>query len=169
MDILKVKAVYKRLCDDDKHLEQLEILVGSDKERQLIQSLHRSNQRYRQELIAYIQKQFPEIPSDVVRWREEDFSAWFELLLEYPVFWLNKQESLIGFLWLLDSKGFLENSKYSKQIAQLCTHSNMVDYAADFRNEVVAKTLDALINKYATLSQAEQFQNRVDLKVNEIY
>ena len=104
MDILKIMTVYNRLCEDDKRLEQLEFLVGSDKERQLILLLHRSNQKHRQELISYVQKQFPEIPSDVARWTDADFSAWFELLLEYPVFWLNKQETLIGFLWLLDTK-----------------------------------------------------------------
>ena len=169
MDILKIRTVYNQLFEDNKHLEQLEILVGSDKERQFIQSLHRSNQKYRQELIFYVQKQFPEISSDVIRWTDDDFSAWFKLLLEYPVFWFNKQEALIGFLWLLDTKGFLKNSKYSKQVAQLCTHLNMVDYAADPRNEAVVHTLWALIEKYATFSQSEQFQNKVDLATNEIY
>jgi hypothetical protein len=168
MDILKIKTIYQRLCEDAKSLERLEILFDSDKEREIIRQLQRSNQNYRQELIASIQKQFPEMTTDVRCWTDEELSCWFNLLIEYPVFWLGKEGTLIAFLWLLDIKGSLQNLRYSEQIGLLCTHRNMVDYAADPCNEGVVRTLWVLIDKYASLVEAEQFQNRVNLRINEI-
>ncbi|MBR1605594.1 MAG: hypothetical protein IJ660_05765 [Alphaproteobacteria bacterium] len=129
-----------------------------------IEELINHNHFYREKLVARVQENFPETTGDVSDWSAEDFDSWFQLLVEYPFFWQGKQKALIGLLWSLDNAGKLQQKE---KVIQLCTHLNMVDFAADARNSSVVGALSALIGKYGTLSQAEQFQNRVDLAINE--
>lgn len=166
MKILKIYAAYKQFCADAESLERLKIWAKDNEECRLLQLLSKSNRGYRQDLVSLVQDNFPATATDVKSWSESEWECWLDLLLEHPVFWQGKQEMMIGLFWSLDNKGTLT---HTDKVALLCTHLEMVDYAADFRNKSVADTLNVLIEKYATLVQAEVFQGRVDLKVNDIY
>lgn len=146
-----LQAVYKKM---------LKCLVETSDIEDLIQHNH----EYRQRLVALVQDNFPVTANDIRKWSVEEFECWLKLLIECPVFWQGKEETLLGLLWTLDSKARI---KQEREVALLCTHQNMVDFAADARNKSVVQTLDFLINKYATLSQAEQFQNKVALLTSE--
>ena len=166
MSIKQILSAYRQLCEDDQNLSQLGIWAKTEKEKKLIRSLQSSNQNYRQELINLVWNNFPATANDVSAWTIEEHDCWFNLLLTYPIFWQGKQETLIGLLWSLDCKGKIQQQD---EVASLCTHSNMVDYAADPHNFSVVNVLHVLIDKYVTLMQAEIFQNKVDLAVNDIH
>ena len=165
--ILDLIKDYKLLQEDYDLLQSVyKKMVKSLLETSDIEDLIQHNQQYRDRLVSLVRNNFPATATDVADWSKKEWSNWLDLLREYPIFWQEKQENLIGLFWSLDSKGILT---YGNKVALLCTHKEMIDYAADPRHEAVVKTLWALIDKYATLSQAEDFQNRVDLKINEIY
>lgn len=159
---------YKALQEDYNLLQTVkkkmtkDLLATND-----VEDLISHNQIYRRHVEMWLTAHIPETVTDLQKWSEEDASAWLDFLVTSPILYHREQkEKIIGLFWLLDSQGKI---KHKDKVALICTHPSMVDYAADPRNETVVKTLWMLIDKYATLSQAEQFQNRVDLAKNEIY
>ena len=131
-----------------------------------VEDLMCHNQAYRRHIEMWLMAHIPETVTDLQKWSEEDVEAWLDFLVTCSVLYYDQKEKIIGLFWLLDSQGKIQ---HKEKVALICTHPSMVDYAADPRNKSVVKTLWLLIDKYATLSQAEQFQNRVDLAKNEIY
>ena len=165
-NIEKIAALYERLCADTKNFDQLQKCVKTESENKALQELKISHSDYMNALFAFMAENFPLTASDVSDWSEKNFEAWLEFLIKYPVFWQDKKKELIGFFWSMEVRGILRPKGL---VAQLCTHLEMVDFAVRFNNEPLVKCLWVLIDKCATLSQAEQFQNRVDLAMNEIY
>lgn len=131
-----------------------------------VEDLMSHNYNYRHQIETWLMSHMPETSVDLQKWTEEDVSSWLDFLIAYPVLYFGQEEKIIGLFWSLDSTGKL---LHGEKVAQICTHPNMVDYVADPRHESTAGILSSLIDKYATLSQAEHFQNRVDIAVNEIY
>ena len=130
-----------------------------------VEDLLSHNCNYRRHIENWLANHMPETSTDLQKWSEEDVDAWLDFLIAYPALYAGKEEKLIGLFWSLDS---VRKLPYKEKVAYICTHQNMVDFAADSRNEAVANTLWSLIGKYATLSQVECFQNKVDLKINDI-
>ena len=156
---------YKSLQEDYNLLQSVyKKMVKSLLETSDIEDLILHNRQYQDKLVSLVQNNFPATAADVADWSKKEWSDWLDLLREYPIFWLDKQENLIGLFWSLDGKGILA---YENKVVLLCTHLQMADYVADLHHEVAVKTLWALINKYASSSLAEQFQNRVDLAINQ--
>jgi len=165
-NVRKIAALYERLCADTKNFDRLQKCVKTESEAKVLRELEDSHRCYLEALFAFMEENFPLTASDVSDWSEKNFEAWLEFLIKYPVFWQDKKKELIGFFWSMDIRGTLRPKKL---VAQLCTHNEMIDFAVTFHDEPLAKCLWVLIDKCATLSQAEQFQNRVDLAMNEIY
>ena len=152
VDYTLLQAVYKKM--KEAHLE-----TGD------IEDLMHHNRQYSQRLVSLLQDDFPVMATDVDGWSETMWKNWLDFLLEYPEFWQGKQEVLIGLFWSLDNRRKLWSGD---KVALLCAHNNMVDFAADTRNKSAVTMLNFLIQKYATLSKAEQFQNEVDLKISNL-
>ncbi len=131
-----------------------------------VEDLMSHNLNYLHHIETWVTTHMPETPTDLQKWSDEDVEAWLDFLIACPALYCNQEEKLISLFWLLDNCS--GKILHKEKIVLVFTHQSMVDYAADPRHETVAKTLWTLIDKYATLSQAEQFQNRVDLRINEI-
>ena len=166
--MLKILDVYE---DYKSHMEDYDLLrtvyrrmINNLLETTGIEELIDHNHRYRKKLISCVHENFPAIAHDISCWSAEEFKTFLKLLLEQPVFWQEDKETLVGLFWSLDIKGQLT---CKNEVIQLCTHLNMVGFVADAHNSSVVAALNALIDKYATVSQAEQFQKRVDLAINE--
>lgn len=153
---------YQSLQEDNNLLLKLQRNAENKDDYEVLLS---HNHHYRYTLIHQVQDNFPTTANDVSAWGEGEFVRWLKMLIAYPVFWQGKQEMLVGLLWSLDSKGQL---LCKEEVAEICTHSTMLDYLHDSPDGTVVQALNVLLDKYATLSQAEQFQNGGDLGANEI-
>lgn len=129
-----------------------------------VEDVMNHNYAYRHHIEKWIMSHIPETSSDIQKWSEEDVNAWLDFLIAYPALYYEQEEKIIGLFWSLDTANKLV---HGEKVVKICVHSSMVDYAADPRHEAVVKTLWVLIDKYATLSQAERFQNLVNLRINE--
>ena len=157
-DYRALKEDYDLLAKIKKTLVR-DLLDSSD-----VEELQNHNYAYRQHIEMWLMSHIPETSTDLQKWSKEDVEAWLDFLVTCPSLYRDQREKIIALFWLLDGQGKIQ---FKEKVALICTHPSMVDYAADPRNESVVKTLWMLIDKYATLSQAEIFQNRVDLAINE--
>lgn len=132
-------AVYKRMCAE--HLDTTDV-----------KALIAHNHKYCDKIVLMVRKNFPATASEISDWSDEEVRGWLRFLLEYTVFWSEKQETLIGLLWSLDIKGRLQPVK---EVVQLCTHPQMAEFVKDACKSSAVMVLRTLIDKYACFSQAE--------------